>query len=75
MTDDAPTANAPPDTATLDALLGSDGARPWYRRAWPWLLLAALLGAVAAGGGGRASRPGAPQPSTPPKSPAAAAWC
>lgn len=42
------TNNAPPDTASLDALLGTGAARPWYRRAWPWLLLVALL---AAGGG------------------------
>ena len=40
--------NAPPDTATLNALLGDSAPPPWYRRAWPWLLLALLL---AAGGG------------------------
>ena len=40
--------NAPPDTTALNALLGDSAARPWYRRLWPWLLLAALL---AAGGG------------------------
>jgi HlyD family secretion protein len=39
------TTNAPPDTATLDALLGTGAARPWYRRLWPWLLLALLLAA------------------------------
>ena len=36
----------PPDA--LAALLGADAIRPWYRRAWPWLL-AVLL--IAAGGG------------------------
>ncbi len=40
--------NAPPDDATLNALLGDSGPPQWYRRAWPWLLLALLL---AAGGG------------------------
>jgi HlyD family secretion protein len=40
--------NAPPDTTALNALLGDSAARPWYRRLWPWLLLAVLL---AAGGG------------------------
>ena len=40
--------NTPPDTDALNALLGDSAARPWYRRLWPWLLLAALL---AAGGG------------------------
>jgi len=46
MTINAPTDNAPPDRATLDALLGTGATRPWYRRAWPWLLAAALLGAT-----------------------------
>ncbi len=41
-------APAPPDTAALNALLGEGAARPWYRKLWPWLLLAALL--AAAGG-------------------------
>jgi len=40
--------NAPPDAATLDALLGTGAARPWYRRLLPWLLLAVLLAGAAA---------------------------
>ena len=35
--------NAPPDTAALNALLGDSATRPWTRRLWPWLLLAAVL--------------------------------
>ncbi len=41
-----PPASAPPDSATLDGLLGTGASRPWTRRLWPWLLLAALLGAA-----------------------------
>ncbi len=37
---------APSDTAALNALLGDSAPRPWYRRLWPWLLLATLLGAA-----------------------------
>ena len=40
--------NASPDATSLDALLGTGAARPWYRRPLPWLLLVALL--AAAGG-------------------------
>jgi HlyD family secretion protein len=42
--------SSPPDAGALDRLLGAEARRPAWRRPGPWLLLALLLAALAAGG-------------------------
>ena len=39
---------APDDAAALDALLGENASRPWWRRPVPWLLVLLALAAAAA---------------------------